>query len=73
LKIVIKRLALSELVSSRRFCFDFIVEDLRQCVYRAELDMGTLVWTRGCAFPFSWFALPQVRLVRNRYRVHSAK
>jgi hypothetical protein len=72
LKIVIKWLALSEPVSSRRFCFDSIVEDLRQCVYRAELDMGTLVWTRGCAFPFSWLAL-QVRLVRNRYRVHSAE
>jgi hypothetical protein len=26
----------------------------RECVYRAELDMETLVWTRGRAFPLSW-------------------
>jgi hypothetical protein len=25
----------------------------RECVYRAELDMETLVWTRGRAFPLS--------------------
>jgi hypothetical protein len=24
-----------------------------ECRYRAELDMGTLVWTRGRAFPLS--------------------
>jgi len=37
----------------------------RECVYRAELDMETLVWTRGRAFPLSWLqapALPAVRL-----------
>jgi hypothetical protein len=26
----------------------------RECVYRAELDMETLVWTRGRAFPLAW-------------------
>jgi hypothetical protein len=26
----------------------------RECIYRAELDMETLVWTRGRAFPLSW-------------------
>ena len=25
-----------------------------ECRYRAELDMQTLVWTRGRAFPLSW-------------------
>jgi hypothetical protein len=25
----------------------------RECAYREELDMGTLVWTRGRAFPLS--------------------
>jgi hypothetical protein len=25
----------------------------RECVYRKELDMETLVWTRGRAFPLS--------------------
>jgi hypothetical protein len=25
----------------------------RACVYRAELDLETLVWTRGAAFPLS--------------------
>ena len=25
----------------------------RECVYRAELDMETLVWTRGKGFPLS--------------------
>jgi DNA-directed RNA polymerase subunit RPC12/RpoP len=25
----------------------------RECVYRAELDLQTLVWTRGRAFPLS--------------------
>jgi hypothetical protein len=25
----------------------------KECVYRAELDMETLVWTRGRAFPLS--------------------
>src|SRR5438132_6344378 len=26
----------------------------KECVYRAELDMETLVWTRGRAFPLAW-------------------
>jgi hypothetical protein len=26
----------------------------KECVYRAELDMETLVWTRGRSFPLSW-------------------
>jgi hypothetical protein len=25
----------------------------KECVYRAELDMATLVWTRGRGFPLS--------------------
>jgi hypothetical protein len=25
----------------------------KECVYRAELDMETLVWTRGKGFPLS--------------------
>ena len=25
----------------------------RECIYRKELDMETLVWTRGRAFPLS--------------------
>ena len=25
----------------------------RECVYRAELDLPTLIWTRGRAFPLS--------------------
>jgi hypothetical protein len=28
----------------------------RECVYRAELNMETLVWTRGRAFPLSELA-----------------
>jgi hypothetical protein len=28
----------------------------RECVYRAELDMQTLVWTRGKAFPLAWLS-----------------
>jgi hypothetical protein len=28
----------------------------RECVYRAELDMETLVWTRGRAFCLDWKA-----------------
>jgi hypothetical protein len=26
----------------------------RECVYTAELDLETLVWTRGRALPLSW-------------------
>ena len=26
----------------------------RECIYSAELDMETLVWTRGRAFPLAW-------------------
>jgi len=28
----------------------------KECVYRAELDMGTLVWTRGKGFPRAGYA-----------------
>ena len=28
----------------------------KECRYRAELDLGTLVWTRGRAFPLSLLA-----------------
>jgi hypothetical protein len=28
----------------------------RECVYSAELDLGTLVWTRGAVFPLSRLA-----------------
>ena len=27
------------------------MKSIRECVYSAELDMRTLVWTRGLAFP----------------------
>src|SRR4051812_7200634 len=27
------------------------MKSVRECVYRAELDLETLVWTRGRAFP----------------------
>jgi hypothetical protein len=29
------------------------MKSIRECVYNAELDMETLVWTRGRAFPLS--------------------
>ena len=29
------------------------MKSIRQCIYRAELDMKTLVWTRGPNFPLS--------------------
>ena len=38
----------------------------RECVFTAELDMETLVWIRGRAFPLSWLQsrlrCPQCRL-----------
>jgi hypothetical protein len=30
------------------------MKSIRACVYSAELDMETLVWTRGRAFPLAW-------------------
>ena len=30
----------------------------KECVYRAELDMETLVWTRGRGFPISRLETP---------------
>src|SRR3954451_18778879 len=29
------------------------MRSIKECVYRAELDMETLVWTRGRSFPLS--------------------
>jgi hypothetical protein len=29
------------------------MKSIKECVYRAELDMETLVWTRGRSFPLS--------------------
>ena len=29
------------------------MKSIRQCIYRSELDMKTLVWTRGPNFPLS--------------------
>jgi hypothetical protein len=29
------------------------MKSVRECAYRYELDMETLVWTRGAAFPLS--------------------
>src|SRR3954464_11979146 len=29
------------------------MKSIRQCIYRAELDMQTLVWTRGPNFPLT--------------------
>ena len=29
------------------------MKSIRECVYGKELDMATLVWTRGAAFPLS--------------------
>jgi hypothetical protein len=29
------------------------MKSIKECVYRAELDMETLVWTRGRRFPLS--------------------
>jgi hypothetical protein len=30
------------------------MRSIRECLYRAELDLETLLWTRGRAFPLSW-------------------
>ena len=30
------------------------MKSIRECLYRAELDLPTLVWTRGRDFPLSW-------------------
>jgi hypothetical protein len=30
------------------------MKSIRECTYSAELDMETLVWTRGRAFPLAW-------------------
>lgn len=30
------------------------MKSIRECVYRAELDLDTLIWTRGRDFPLSW-------------------
>jgi hypothetical protein len=32
------------------------MKSIRECVYSAELDLRTLVWTRGTAFPLSELA-----------------
>ena len=32
------------------------LQSKRECVYGAELDLETLVWTRGRAFPLSMLA-----------------
>ncbi len=32
------------------------LQSKKECVYRAELDLETLVWTRGRAFPLSALA-----------------
>lgn len=29
------------------------MKSVRECVYREELDLATLVWTRGAAFPIA--------------------
>jgi hypothetical protein len=29
------------------------MKSIRECVYRYELDLETLIWTRGSAFPIS--------------------
>lgn len=29
------------------------MKSVRECVYREELDLATLVWTRGAAFPLA--------------------
>jgi hypothetical protein len=37
-------------------CAGGVVDDrtlTRPCVYREELDLRTLVWTRGCNFPLA--------------------
>ena len=32
------------------------MKSIRECLYSGELDMTTLVWTRGAAFPLSELA-----------------
>ena len=39
--------------SFRSMAVETLGEALRPCIYRAPLDMQTLVWTRGPNFPLS--------------------
>jgi hypothetical protein len=52
------------------------MKSIKECVYRAELDMETLVWTRGRSFPplapGNVAAMPDVRLARRATDLHRA-
>jgi hypothetical protein len=47
------------------------MKSIRECIYRAPLDMQTLVWTRGPNFPLSRLEsrlmCPECGLVRGRF------
>ncbi len=53
------------------------MKSIRECLHEAELDMGSLVWTRGRAFPIALLAetaeVPPLRIAARERDVLSAE